>query len=331
VGTVRRAIAGSDARHPGSGRHRKFARGEVVFHEGDRGDTLHLIARGHLAVRVTTPLGDTATVRILGPGEYFGELAVVAPAPGIATVTALDATETVALHRDQIERLRQEHPDVDRVLLEAVVGEVRRSSAALLEAMYVPVPARLARALVGLARTYPGDRQNRAVIPLTQDTSLASRTTSSRAACTRPARASPGPESWRSNPPGRRRATSTYGLLVPPVPCCPHRGRTPQPAPGCLSGSGLPAQLTCLSPTRIPVTPTPKRSSDQARQRRRVETTVTTAMSAPLIVRLGRSAVCLGRIRGVRSSTNRLARNCGPGRRPSPQEVGPPGTGGADR
>ena len=150
-------------------RRRSFSRGEVVFHEGDPGDTLHLIDRGHVAARVTTPLGDIATLRIIGPGEYFGELAVVSPAPRSATIIALEPTETMALHRDQINRLRLEHPDVDQVLLEAVVVEVRRLSVALLDAMYSPVPTRLARQLVGLARTYPVDAKGRIVIPLPQD------------------------------------------------------------------------------------------------------------------------------------------------------------------
>jgi len=150
-------------------RRRKFSRGEVVFHEGDPGDTLHLLDRGHVAVRVTTPLGDTATLRIIGPGESFGELAVVSPAPRSATIIALEATETLALHRDQINRVRLQHPVVDQVLLEAVVGEVRRLSVALLDAMYSPVPTRLAQQLVALARTYPADAKGQIVIPLTQD------------------------------------------------------------------------------------------------------------------------------------------------------------------
>jgi CRP/FNR family transcriptional regulator, cyclic AMP receptor protein len=153
----------------GLARRRKFSRGEVVFHEGDPGDTLHLVDRGHVAVRVTTPLGDMATLRIIGPGEYFGELALVSPAPRSATVTALEPTETLVLHRDQINRVRLEHPDVEQALLDLVVGEVRRLSAALLDAMYAPVPLRLARQLVGLARSYQADAQGRVVIPLTQD------------------------------------------------------------------------------------------------------------------------------------------------------------------
>jgi CRP/FNR family cyclic AMP-dependent transcriptional regulator len=117
---------------------------------------------------VLAPWGH-ARWRNIGPGESFGELAVVSPAPRSATVTALEPTETLALHRDQINRVRLEHPGVDQVLLEAVVGEVRRLSVALLEAMYSPVPTRLARQLVGLARTYPADPKGRIVIPLTQD------------------------------------------------------------------------------------------------------------------------------------------------------------------
>jgi CRP/FNR family cyclic AMP-dependent transcriptional regulator len=53
-------------------RRRRFARHEVVFHEGDLGDTLHLLAVGHVAVCVTTPLGDVATLTVLGPDDAFG-------------------------------------------------------------------------------------------------------------------------------------------------------------------------------------------------------------------------------------------------------------------
>ena len=62
-------------------RRRHFKRNEVVFHDGDPGDTLHMIVKGHFAIRITTPLGDEAMVRVLGAPEYFGELALLAPGP----------------------------------------------------------------------------------------------------------------------------------------------------------------------------------------------------------------------------------------------------------
>ena len=145
-------------------RRRRFARGEVIFHEGDPGDTVHLVDKGHVAVRVSTPLGDLATLRIHGPGDFFGELAVVSPAPRNATLVPLDAVETLSLHRDQVDQLRAKYPQIDRVLLEAAIAEVRRLSAQLLEALYLPVPKRVARRIVELAAKWPEGAE----LPLTQ-------------------------------------------------------------------------------------------------------------------------------------------------------------------
>ncbi len=149
-------------------RRRRFRRNEVVFHEGDPGDTMHLVVGGHVAVRVTTPLGDCAMVAVLGPGSCFGELSLIAPAPRSATVAALDALETLSLHRSRVDDLRQAYPAIDKVLLEAALVEVRRLTDRLLEALYVPVDKRVPRRLVELAQSYAhGDGD--AEIPLTQD------------------------------------------------------------------------------------------------------------------------------------------------------------------
>ena len=58
-------------------RRRRFTRREVLFHEGDPGDTLHLIDKGRVAIRITTPLGDATTVGVLGRGDVVGEMAVL--------------------------------------------------------------------------------------------------------------------------------------------------------------------------------------------------------------------------------------------------------------
>src|SRR5947209_18542780 len=96
-------------------RRRTFSRGEVVFHEGDPADSLHLVAKGRFAVRVTTPVADTATLAIRGPGEAFGELALVSDAPRSATVAALEPAETHSLYRREFDQLRRDHPHVDRM------------------------------------------------------------------------------------------------------------------------------------------------------------------------------------------------------------------------
>lgn len=150
-------------------RRRRFRRGEVLFHEGDPGDTLHLIDSGHVAMRVTTPLGDVATLIVEGPGGYFGELALISEnGTRNSTVVALDAVETLGLHRDQFEELRRTYESFDRMLVTAMAEEVRRLSARLAEALYVPVETRVYRRLVDLATVFSTGGELSA-IPLTQD------------------------------------------------------------------------------------------------------------------------------------------------------------------
>jgi CRP-like cAMP-binding protein len=150
-------------------RRRRFARNEVIFHEGDPGDTLHLVAKGHVAVRVTTPLGDVATVRVLKAGEFFGELAIISPGPRNATAVALDPVETRAIHRDQFDALRARDPAVDRVIIEALVTEVRRLAVQLVDALYIPVEKRIWRRVVDLAAVFASADGAVVSIPLTQE------------------------------------------------------------------------------------------------------------------------------------------------------------------
>ncbi|HWL32595.1 MAG TPA: Crp/Fnr family transcriptional regulator [Gaiellaceae bacterium] len=148
-------------------RRRTFARGEVVFHREDPADSLHLVQKGRFAVRIMTPLGETVTIAVRGPGDSFGEMALVEEgARRSATVAALEDAETLAVYQAEFQRLRKEHPQVDRVLMAFLAGEVRRHNELLLEALYVPVERRVLRRLVELTSIYSsGDGE----IPLTQE------------------------------------------------------------------------------------------------------------------------------------------------------------------
>lgn len=135
----------------GAARKRTFSKGEVVFHRGDPGDSLHLVVSGRFAVRVATPVGDVATLGIRGPGESFGEMALVHPTSHrSATVAALEPAETRALAYSEFERLRSKHPAVDRVLVALLAAEVRRGNELLLDALYVPAERRVLRRLLEL-------------------------------------------------------------------------------------------------------------------------------------------------------------------------------------
>ena len=148
-----------------AGRRRRFAAGEIVFHEGDAAETLHLLISGRVAVRVTTPNGDQAVLTIHRPGQAFGELALLGEEKHrTATVSALEACETLSLTRGQFDRLRARNPSVDKVLLAALSAQVARLSEHLLEVLFIPARGRILRRLLTLT-----EESDDGVVRLTQE------------------------------------------------------------------------------------------------------------------------------------------------------------------
>ena len=150
-------------------RRRVFKRNEVIFHEGDPGDTLHLVLKGHVAIRVTTPMGERATLAVLGAGDAFGELALLSQDPvRSATAAAVEGAETMSLHRRDFHDIRRSEPAVDGMLVSVLSTRVSRLTGHLVEALYEPVELRLARRLLALAETYDASAET-VTVPLTQE------------------------------------------------------------------------------------------------------------------------------------------------------------------
>ena len=161
-------------------RRRTFEKGEVVFHRDDPAESLHLIVRGRFAARVTTPLGDSVLLEVLGPGQSFGEVALLLLGERrSATVSALEKGETRSVLRDDFARLQRSHPGVKDVLLRLLAEQLRRASDRIVEAHYVDAETRVRRRVCELAETYGSG-----IVPLTQE-DLASMAGTSRATVNR--------------------------------------------------------------------------------------------------------------------------------------------------
>jgi CRP-like cAMP-binding protein len=75
---------------------RRVAAGDVVVRQGDSGDLFYLVEKGRLRVEIDgRPVGD------LGPGEAFGEIALLRDIPRTATVVAVEDTSLAGLERDE--------------------------------------------------------------------------------------------------------------------------------------------------------------------------------------------------------------------------------------
>jgi HD-GYP domain-containing protein (c-di-GMP phosphodiesterase class II) len=100
----------------GRASRRRFRAGEVVFNEGDTGNSLHIVRRGHLKV-VRPTYDDRLVLDRIEPGQAFGELAVLNSAPRLASVIALEDCETIEVKKDDFVRVLDEHPGAVRRML----------------------------------------------------------------------------------------------------------------------------------------------------------------------------------------------------------------------
>jgi len=149
-------------------RRRTFARNEVLCHEGDPADSLHLVEQGHLSVHGSLASGASATFSILSSGDYFGELALLrADGRRTATVTALEPSRTLAVAASAFEALCRDHPGIERIVSTLLADRIDILSRRLLETMYESVDRRVYRRLLELARSYGGS-DGSATIPLSQ-------------------------------------------------------------------------------------------------------------------------------------------------------------------
>jgi CRP/FNR family cyclic AMP-dependent transcriptional regulator len=151
-------------------RRRGFRKGEVVFHAGDPGDALHLIHKGRFAVRAMTPRGEAGILTIFGPGEAFGEMALLAADhERSATVEALEPGETLSVVRGEFQRLQARHPGVMTAVAVILTHRVSRLSRRVLVAHFLDADARARWAVAELADLYCSDVGSPAVVALTQE------------------------------------------------------------------------------------------------------------------------------------------------------------------
>jgi CRP-like cAMP-binding protein len=138
-------------------RQRRFRRDETIFHQGDPGDALYVVASGRVKVLLPAPdTGEAAILATLGPGQFFGELAMLDGQPHSASVIALEPTQALMLGRDDFERLFDDQPSIRRSLVVALAGELRRLTEHVEALHFLDLPARLAQRIAELALAAPG-------------------------------------------------------------------------------------------------------------------------------------------------------------------------------
>lgn len=130
---------------------RRFRRNEVIFHETDPGDSLHVVVEGRVKITRQSIEGEEAIVAFLAPGDSFGELALLDGAPRSATATAVEQTETLMMSRETFAGLVEGDSPFRWRVLTGVAERVRRLTDQLAEVHFLDLAGRLALQLARVA------------------------------------------------------------------------------------------------------------------------------------------------------------------------------------
>ena len=131
-----------------------YAPDKAVFFQGDPSDSLYVLVKGSVKVANASDDGREKILDILGPGEIFGEFAMLDGHPRSATVTTCEPTELAVMSRSDFRDFVSTRPEILWKVLESLCERVRKTSSDMLELSSREVPYRLLAALSQLAEKH---------------------------------------------------------------------------------------------------------------------------------------------------------------------------------
>ena len=149
-----------------------YRRSEVVFAQGDAGDSVFYIQAGGVRLSVVSTAGREAIVAMLGPGDFFGEGGLAGQSVRKTTATALTPTTVLVIGKAEMMRvLRAEHALSDRFIAYMLSRNIRIEED-LLDQLFDSTEKGIARALLLRARYGTKDKPDR-VLPTLSPAALA--------------------------------------------------------------------------------------------------------------------------------------------------------------
>jgi CRP-like cAMP-binding protein len=134
-------------------RRRRYAKGSLIHASGAMGGDFFIIESGRVAIQLPSERGDALTLRLLGPGDFFGEISLLDEDPWYGDATALDECRLLLLARRDFLALLDTHPSVSRRLLTIICRRLRLNASFARDLAFLDIPTRLARALVALVES----------------------------------------------------------------------------------------------------------------------------------------------------------------------------------
>src|SRR5262245_8067974 len=130
---------------------KRIKRGTTMFSKGDQGTCLYAVCSGQVKITVRSGEGKDAVFNLIGPGQIFGEVALLDGGQDTADAVAVQDTELLVIDRRDFIPLVHREPDVAIRLIEILCGRLRNTSEQVEDVIFLDLPARLAKTLLRLA------------------------------------------------------------------------------------------------------------------------------------------------------------------------------------
>src|SRR5450755_677409 len=129
------------------------SRGERLYSQGDKADTVFYIHRGYVKLTVVSPKGKEAVVGLLGPASFLGHACLSGHSLRDSTATPICDCTITKIDQSEMNRLLHEEPQFCRLFLAYALGRNVQLEADLADQLFNPCEMRLARALIRLTAT----------------------------------------------------------------------------------------------------------------------------------------------------------------------------------
>ena len=150
---------------------KKYARGDMIYMEGDQGDRLYVVHRGLVKVFRLSPNGKEQVIRVLGPGEFMGELALFSLVSLTDNAVALEEASLCLIEGTLIKDLMQKHPLIAFKVIEELSKRLESAEKLIRDINLHPVEQRLAEALLRMVQEQEkgaGGGDSAIVLPMTK-------------------------------------------------------------------------------------------------------------------------------------------------------------------
>jgi CRP-like cAMP-binding protein len=147
---------------------RRFQPDDVIFRKDDPGTGLYGVVSGRVVVVADSAEGKELILNVFGPGEFFGEIALLDGEGRSATAIAREPSELLHLDRAHFMPFLARSPEATTRIIRLLCKRLRRTTDLVEDSIFLPVSLRLAKQLLALVDVYDLQAKDQPTFPVSQ-------------------------------------------------------------------------------------------------------------------------------------------------------------------